>query len=483
MATKTIAALATFLLLASAAVIITISVIQTHHARLQLKYGIVLDCGSSRTTVYVYRWPADKENNTGVVSETHVCNVNGSGISDWSNMTLNKLGKCMKEVEEHIPSSQHKTTPVYLGATAGMRLLHLQNESASNEILLNLKNYLKTLPFQFKNVSIISGEEEGLYGWITVNYLMNNFLERNLWNAWVRPHAAQTVGSLDLGGASTQIAFATPDDEAGEGQTQITLYGYKYNVYTHSYLCYGKNEAEKAVLANLVQMSKDKRNVLNPCYPSGYNTTKRAKSIFGSNCTKNPTNYDPEQIIALFGTGNVLRCREAVRSIFDLQSSCENCSFNGVHQPPVSGKFKAYAGFFYTSDALNLTATSSLDQFNRTIWDFCSLDHKSLLQTKLQKKHLHSYCYSANYIYTLLKDGYKFNADTWQDIDFQSKVNNTSIAWTLGYMLALSNMIPAEAKFLLPMKNDVFAGLLFLFSALTIVALITLLIILVRTCY
>lgn len=44
-----------------------------------LQYGVVLDAGSSRTTVYVYQWPAEKENNTGVVSQTFKCSVKGEG--------------------------------------------------------------------------------------------------------------------------------------------------------------------------------------------------------------------------------------------------------------------------------------------------------------------------------------------------------------------------------------------------------------------
>lgn len=41
----------------------------------------------------------------------------------------------------------------------------------------SLREYLSSLPFDFQNASIISGQEEGLYGWITVNYIMGNFFE------------------------------------------------------------------------------------------------------------------------------------------------------------------------------------------------------------------------------------------------------------------------------------------------------------------
>lgn len=52
-----------------------------------------------------------------------------------------------------------------------------EDEQRSKEVLASLKEYLSSLPFMFQNASIITGQEEGLYGWITVNYLMGNFLE------------------------------------------------------------------------------------------------------------------------------------------------------------------------------------------------------------------------------------------------------------------------------------------------------------------
>lgn len=42
-----------------------------------LQYGIVLDAGSSHTNLYIYKWPAEKENDTGVVQQLKECQVKG----------------------------------------------------------------------------------------------------------------------------------------------------------------------------------------------------------------------------------------------------------------------------------------------------------------------------------------------------------------------------------------------------------------------
>ncbi|XP_026781866.2 ectonucleoside triphosphate diphosphohydrolase 3 [Pangasianodon hypophthalmus] len=492
MTTKLATAIAAFFLLASIAVIIAIATVQVKQRTYLspgLKYGIVLDAGSSRTTVYLYEWPAEKENNTGVVTQTTKCPVKGPGISEMNAEAWNSLKKCMEDITNVIPPHQHKSTPIFLGATAGMRLLHQKSEELSNAVLLAIQEYLRSLPFDFHNASIISGQEEGLYGWITVNYLMGNFLEKNIWNAWVHPHGARTVGSLDLGGASTQIAFTAPPDARGTDLIKVSLYGYEYNVYTHSFLCYGKNEAEKRVLAELAQQSSDWSHINHPCYPLDYNIAIPGDDIFGSECTKRntPTHYTPEKTFTFFGQSDPAKCKTLVKSIFDLKScqGKESCSFNGVYQPPVTGDFMAYAGFYYTAGALDIKGSNSLEKFNSTMWSFCSMDWKTLKKIyNITEKHLKSYCYSANYVHTILADGYKFNADNWEKLNFQKEVNKTSIAWSLGYMLAQSNMIPAEAKLLkLPISNSVFATLLFLFSALTIITLMFLIITLVRMFY
>lgn len=37
----------------------------------------MFDAGSTHTALYVYQWPADKENGTGIVSQVESCTVNG----------------------------------------------------------------------------------------------------------------------------------------------------------------------------------------------------------------------------------------------------------------------------------------------------------------------------------------------------------------------------------------------------------------------
>ncbi|XP_071325314.1 ectonucleoside triphosphate diphosphohydrolase 3 [Trachinotus anak] len=482
------------LLLASIAALVAVIVIQDTWGSTEYssEYGIVIDSGSSRSSVYLYVWPGEKQNETGVVTEIMNCRVAGDGISEMKvdpqkdAESWKAFGVCMDKIIKIIPSEKHKKTPLFLGATAGMRLLRERDEQRSDEILASLREYLSSLPFSFQNASIISGQEEGLYGWVTVNYLMGNFLEKNLWNTYVRPEGGKTVGSMDLGGASTQIAFVVQDDLKGPDYMHVKLYGYPYNIYTHSFLCYGKNEAEKRILDKIMQESSDPTYIMNPCYPEGFNITYEASFIYDTECTKKPKNYDPDQEIYMVGVPDSDKCGSIVKSIFDFETcSSSQCSFDGVEQPPVTGEFMAYAGFFFTARALLMNGTSDLHQFNSSVRKFCHTHWTVLRQEKywISDRYLKTYCYAAHYVFTMLADGYKFDEETWRNIHFEREVKKTSIGWSLGYMLSMSNMIPSEVKQISPMANGVFAGLIFLFSALTIVTVVLVFIILVRTCY
>ena len=68
--------------------------------------------------------------------------------------------------------------------------------------------------------------------------------------------SSQTLGALDMGGASTEITFA-PENAAAMNphfRETVELFGKHYEVYSYSYQCYGVNEAYRRYLSHLVQV-------------------------------------------------------------------------------------------------------------------------------------------------------------------------------------------------------------------------------------
>lgn len=60
---------------------------------------------------------------------------------------------------------------------------------------------------------------------------------------------------MDLGGASTQITFETTGAiESPANEVTLKLYGQRYKVYTHSYLCYGMNEVLNRLISKVLKV-------------------------------------------------------------------------------------------------------------------------------------------------------------------------------------------------------------------------------------
>ncbi|XP_052537284.1 ectonucleoside triphosphate diphosphohydrolase 8 [Tympanuchus pallidicinctus] len=415
------------------------------------KYGLVFDAGSTHTALYVYQWPADKENGTGIVSQVESCTVNGSGISSYADDPTGagaSLKPCLDKAMAVIPAEQQWQTPTYLGATAGMRLLREQNSTKAEQVFAEVTKAIREYPVDFRGAQILTGNEEGSFGWITVNYLLDTLIKFSFTGKWEHPQNTEVLGALDLGGASTQITFQ-PGVTVEDKNTSVLfrLYGTNYSLYTHSYLCYGQMQALKRLMAALHQDSRYAQQISHPCYPKGYQENITVAELYDSPCVPIPSTLSPAQILTVTGMGNPAACRTAILKLFNFTCGANRtCGFDGVYQPPVRGQFFAFAGFYYTFSFLNLTSQQSLSHVNATVWDFCNKNWSKLVETfPDNKEHLHTYCVVGLYILTLLVDGYKFDERTWSNIHFSQKAGNTDIGWTLGFMLNLTNMIPTEA--------------------------------------
>ena len=73
-----------------------------------------------------------------------------------------------------------------------------------------------------------------------------------------------------MGGASAEISFMpkTGTDLPSKYRSELRLYGRNYTLYTHSFLCYGLKEAERRLLASLVQVSCFFESFTNLCLRS-----------------------------------------------------------------------------------------------------------------------------------------------------------------------------------------------------------------------
>ncbi|NXL91788.1 ENTP8 diphosphohydrolase, partial [Alectura lathami] len=313
-----------------------------------VKYGMAFDAGSSHTSLFVYEWDSDKQNDTGVVSQTLACDVQGPGISSYADdppKAGESLRECLDKALEAIPAAKQRDVSAYLGATAGMRLLREQNSSAADQVLAEITKAMREYPVAFRGARIITGEEEGAYGWITINYLLESFTKYSpKAHGWLHPEAANIFGALDLGGASTQISFVPRGSAVNWNKTsRFMLYGYNYNIYTHSYLCYGQNEMLKRLAKELIVV-RGELGVIRLCsLDAKHSETVSLSSFRTSPCTNqsDPRLSLDDRNVTLEGRGNASRCLVAVKKLFNF-SACgqsQDCTFDGVYQPPVSGQF------------------------------------------------------------------------------------------------------------------------------------------------
>ncbi|GAA6099514.1 ectonucleoside triphosphate diphosphohydrolase 2 [Tachysurus ichikawai] len=421
----------------------------------QYMYGIVLDAGSSHTTVYVYRWPADKQNGTGVVTQHSECKVKGGGISSYAGQkgaAGRSLEACLYQAMVDIPQARHHLTPVYLGATAGMRLLNISNPEKSMQVLQEVAATIKSFPFKFQTVKILSGKEEGAYGWVTVNYLLENFIKYGFVGRWLNS-GRQTVGALDLGGASTQITFVSKEKiEDLENSMTLRLYGQDYSLYTHSYLCYGQNEVLRRLLAHLLTTQDITGVVHHPCYPSDHRETLNLQQVFESPCvtSQRPAVYNTETSAIVQGTGNYQHCLGNISEIFSFQNCLfSQCSFDGVFQPNTSGSFMAFSAFFFTHSFMKKSTgiyISTPDHLRQAAQSVCNMTLVKMSKDfPEQKSYLKDYCAVTVYIQVLMLRGYRFDDQSFHRVFFQKKAGDSSLGWSLGYMLSMSSMLPEES--------------------------------------
>ncbi|KAJ1964354.1 Golgi apyrase, partial [Dispira parvispora] len=328
-----------------------------------------------------------------------------------------------------VPTSKVPHTPVYLYATAGLRLLPPMQQA----LLLDksCQYFRQHSEFSIESCSnhfqVISGAAEGIYGWMAINYLLGGFTksgEHRFYPESATSSVKHTYGFLDMGGASTQIAFEPTNQTHPQDLTTLTLrhldgYAQIYRVFTTTFLGFGSNQARKRYVEALLtdhgllgdNASDQPRTALSsavpdPCLPVGLTLTEEYPG---------PGRWSTPRTAQLQGTGNFQACAQRAVRLLNKALPCtlNPCLFNGVHTPPIDFAHSQFVGiseYWYSSqDVFHLGGVWDFQAFEKKATEYCQTSWQDLEQ-ELSSHHrvdrLQLQCFKAAWLATVLHDGF-----------------------------------------------------------------------------
>eukprot|EP01012_Entosiphon_sulcatum_P014238 TRINITY_DN192_c0_g1_i4.p1 TRINITY_DN192_c0_g1~~TRINITY_DN192_c0_g1_i4.p1 ORF type:complete len:436 (-),score=59.41 TRINITY_DN192_c0_g1_i4:26-1333(-) len=371
-----------------------------------IKYGLMFDAGSTGSRIHVYSFDATSGRLLGEIFQEVK-----PGLSAYKadpKQAALSLKPLMEIAVKNVPQKLHKCTPIALKATAGLRQLGKEQAEA---ILQAVRDYWQEFDFVQgpDAVRIMEGSDEGVYAWITVNYLLGKLSGSAKHN---------TVSIMDLGGASTQIVFepkVANENWPASFKYALKFNGQQYVLYQNSYDRYGLMRARERLLSVNAQGSSD---VSSPCIPSGFT---------------DQITLDTKSLKIVSANPNWADCVAHATSILNKDKSCEvePCSFNGVFQPSLAdpatfdGDMYAFSYFYDRTQGDGPRPTMSLAEIAAMGKVSCSSEAKDATQGRQ--------CADLSYIYALLSAGY--NLKDSAQLQIAKKIDGFETAWTLGCML------------------------------------------------
>lgn len=404
-----------------------------------VQYVLMIDAGSTGSRIHVYKF-----NNCNAVPELEeeaaFLMIKG-GLSDYGKKddwqgAADSLNVLMDLAVATVPKHLQGCSPVALKATAGLRLL---GKEKSEKVLNTVKTHLETkYPFPLvkkDGVIIMEGKDEGVYAWITTNYLLGNIGS---------PEKKPTAAIFDLGGGSTQIVFE-PEFEMksemseGEHKYKLNYAGREFILYQQSHLGYGLMEARKSIHKEVAKTAKNLNEpVVNPCFPPGI-SMKLEVEVEGKN--KKVTMVGPK-------TSGAAQCRHLSEQILNKESLCNSspCSFNGIYQPPLAKTFEKgdafiFSYFYDRLTPLGIPASFTLAEVDALTEQVCAgpeawpTQFGAIEEAMEQLKEREEYCLDLSFITALLHHGYEMPME--RRLRTAKKLKDNELGWCLGASLPL----------------------------------------------
>ena len=462
-------------------------------------HGLMIDAGSTGSRLHVYEWEPrvllNEDDIQAAVSGNKLSFPGADarwterlrpGLSEFADKSDEELIPALVEYLSpllnfakavlHTKEAQWETFPVYLRATAGMRILPAEQRARIIDAVRDLFANNQTFsPFQFvpENARVLSGEEEAIYDWTGVNFVLGDLIEASE-GAETVVNPTKTHGALDLGGGSTQISFYEPREDIMSNLFKLQIgQGKHWNVYAHSFLFYGMNEAihrfESRLVAGKSPQERLIDGVYNPCLPGGAKAEIRSNIHLLENTHMETWEHDStgqssdgyyQAIMKNHEeTGNPDQCMQLAKELLHLEQNqwCEfahkgDCSLAGVYQPKLPdmdseafGEFLAFSNYHHVWKFLKLPEVASIAELERTTRRVCAMNHVEVRAWASAKKYpdseIDSYCFRSAYVFQLLHNGLGFGMN--DTIRATNVVNGHKVGWALGGELVMMlGMIP-----------------------------------------
>lgn len=416
----------------------------------------MIDAGSTGSRIHVYKF-----NNCGSAPELEdevlfkmtEKKEGGSGLSSYGTDVegaAKSLDVLLDEAVAKVPEQFRSCSPIAVKATAGLRKLDEKlGPDASKNILAAVRQRIESkYPFPLVSaenggVEVMDGKDEGVYAWITTNYLLGKI---------GGPDKSPTAAVFDLGGGSTQIVFEPtfPSSSGGmpaklaEGDHKylFSTSGQTYELYQHSHLGYGLMEARKSIHKLIAQAIHDAATddpswtahpITNPCIIPGMTRDVNVTLDNGSTyllTMQGPSSPSPAQ------------CRGLAEKILQKDADCAlaPCSFKGVHQPSLSKTFAKedvyiFSYFYDRTEPLGMPESFTIAELRDLTQKVCEGEKgwesfKGVKGALEELKGRPEYCLDLSFMVGLLHTGYEMGLG--REVRIAKKIGGNELGWCLG---------------------------------------------------
>ncbi|KAF6260856.1 nucleoside phosphatase family-domain-containing protein [Scenedesmus sp. NREL 46B-D3] len=268
----------------------------TYASSVGWNFAVIIDAGSTGSRVHVFRYyTASTTSPLPTVELPAAVHKTAPGLSAYAfdpKTAARSLLPLLKFAREKVPADQVASTPVQLMATAGLRML---SNGSADAIMTEVRSLLSGSGFESAGADgarVLTGKEEGLWGWLAVNYATGalqaatqapeiptssqvllgrkgNPGSSSSSSSSSHKRAAPLQGVVELGGASLQVTFAVqqqlPSGQAAELALPRLGPG---RLYSRSFDGLGLQAAMEQWSVRVAAAGSSRRR--DPCLPSGY---------------------------------------------------------------------------------------------------------------------------------------------------------------------------------------------------------------------